>query len=393
MRDGDGRGESATSRVWARRRKVFGASLAALFIVGLLASGAFGDVSSLAVTGSSTSSDSAAATNTTAAASDSTTTGTSSASVTYSPTIASDKADYPPGATVTITGAGWPAQDAIVVQTDDAIGKTWSNSGNVTSDDNGDFTYSFQLPNTFISDYTTTASDAFGLSATTTFTDAKNFQATLEGQQCVLNASACTGVGDNFWTSQQLQCSPTPCTGWRELDSIPTRVLFENGPSTGQVITVTFDHTKTPGTSTFKGFQDLSLGGVLGTDFTVSPNVTITSGPTLSAPVGQDVWSYTFTVDFSGTATDTGYVQFVSTLSAGAHYFTGSSLTLGGSPSLGNLQIHVPAAKPGSPDLSVTKTGPAATTRTSPLESNVAVCERRGKFMLPVSLHTPVAGS
>ena len=166
MRDGDGRGESATSRVWARRRKVFGASLAALFIVGLLASGAFGDVSSLTVTGSSASSDSAAATDTTAAASDSTTAGTSSASVTYSPTIASDKADYPPGATVTITGAGWPAQDAIVVQTDDAIGKTWSNSGNVTSDDNGDFTYSFQLPNTFISDYTTTATDALGLSAT-----------------------------------------------------------------------------------------------------------------------------------------------------------------------------------------------------------------------------------
>src|SRR6266567_4755688 len=98
------------------------------------------------------------------AASDSTTAGTSSASVTYSPTIASAKADYAPGETVTITGAGWPAQDAIVVQTDDAIGKTWSNTGNVTSDDNGDFTYSFQLPNTFISNYMATASDVLGLS-------------------------------------------------------------------------------------------------------------------------------------------------------------------------------------------------------------------------------------
>src|SRR5207247_7314121 len=114
------------------------------------------DVAPLTVTGTSASSDSSAATDTTAATSDSTTTGTSSASISYSPTIATDKADYPPGATVTITGAGWPAQDAIVLQTDDAIGRTWSNTGNVTTDDNGDFTYSFQLPNTFISDYTTT---------------------------------------------------------------------------------------------------------------------------------------------------------------------------------------------------------------------------------------------
>src|SRR5437667_10985572 len=99
MRDGDGRGDSATSKGWGRKRRI-GVGVAILFIAGLLATGAFGDVSSLTVTGSSTSSDSAAATNTTAGASDSTTTGTSSASVTYSPTIASGKADYPPGATV-----------------------------------------------------------------------------------------------------------------------------------------------------------------------------------------------------------------------------------------------------------------------------------------------------
>src|SRR5712691_6436445 len=104
MRDGDGPGNPATSKRGARRWKAFGAGVAALFIVGLLASGAFGDVSSLTVTGRSASSDSSAATDTTAASSDATasatsadstsTAGTSSDSVTYTPTITSDQADY-----------------------------------------------------------------------------------------------------------------------------------------------------------------------------------------------------------------------------------------------------------------------------------------------------------
>src|SRR5207248_1803929 len=46
--------------------------------------------------------------------------------------------------------------------------------------------------------------------------------------------------------------------------------------------------------------------------------------------------------------------------SAGAHYFNGSSLSLNGTPSLGQLQISQPGAATGSPDLAVTKT-PSAT--------------------------------
>jgi SdrD B-like domain/Bacterial Ig domain/Prealbumin-like fold domain len=168
-------GSAATREDRRRNRgpKRFIVGAVALIIGGLLTAGALGDVAPITLTGSSASSDTSAATDMTSVSSDAaSTTTTSESSLTYTPTIASDMADYPPGATVTITGAGWPAQDAIVVQTDDAIGKTWSDTGNVTSDDNGNFTYSFQLPNTFISDYTTTATDAYGLSATTAFTDA-----------------------------------------------------------------------------------------------------------------------------------------------------------------------------------------------------------------------------
>src|SRR5204862_4820854 len=41
--------------------------------------------------------------------------------------------------------------------------------------------------------------------------------------------------------------------------------------------------------------------------------------------------------------------------------FTGASLNLGGTPSLGTQQIQQPGATAGSPDLALTKTGPADT--------------------------------
>ena len=77
-----------------------------------------------------------------------------------------------------------------------------------------------------------------------------------------------------------------PLLGWKELDLIPVRTLHTGGPATNQVITVSFDHTK--GVTT-PGIQDLAF-------FTPSTNVIITAGPTLSAPSGVDIWSYTFTI-------------------------------------------------------------------------------------------------
>ena len=53
-------------------------------------------------------------------------------------------------------------------------------------------------------------------------------------------------------------------------------------------------------------------------------------------------------------------ITFVANLRPGSHYFTGSSLGLGGSPSLGTLQVAKPAAAPGSPDLLLTKSAPGS---------------------------------
>src|SRR6266581_4802200 len=89
-------------------------------------------------------------------------------------TITSDKQDYQPGATVTLTGAGWDSGEAVHIFVNDAVGNTWSLNSNPdpVADSSGSFTYSFSLPNTFIASYTATATgQTSGSTATTTFTD------------------------------------------------------------------------------------------------------------------------------------------------------------------------------------------------------------------------------
>jgi len=94
-------------------------------------------------------------------------------------TIASDQADYMPGATVTLTGAGWASGEAVHIYVNDSVGNTWSlNSGqngaapDPIADTSGGFTYSFALPNYFVANYSATATGATSGTATTTFTDA-----------------------------------------------------------------------------------------------------------------------------------------------------------------------------------------------------------------------------
>jgi len=143
---------------------------------------------------------------------------------------------------------------------------------------------------------------------------------------------------DTNWVSGGLM-------GWRELDYIPVRVFLTGGPAANQAIRVDFEHMN----GSKPGIQNL-MG------FFASTNVIITSGPTLSAPVNSGTWSYSFTVSLTNNTP--GFVEFRARLLAGAHVNTGSGLSMGGSPSLGQLQIFKPAAGAGSPDLALQKTGP-----------------------------------
>src|SRR5262245_62990995 len=70
-------------------------------------------------------------------------------------TIASDLADYPPGATVTLTGTGWAANESVHIFVNDDVGQIWSfnSDPDPVADGSGSFTYQFQLPYTFVATY------------------------------------------------------------------------------------------------------------------------------------------------------------------------------------------------------------------------------------------------
>jgi len=57
-----------------------------------------------------------------------------------SPTVWTDKADYNPGATVTLSGAGWAPGEAVHVVVNDSDGQTWSYTDDVTASDLGELT-------------------------------------------------------------------------------------------------------------------------------------------------------------------------------------------------------------------------------------------------------------
>ena len=207
-------------------------------------------------------------------------------------------------------------------------------------------------------------------------TSCSGFKADLEGQS----------AGNTTW-------SPSNPTGWKELDLIPMRVSLCGGPAASQTIRVDFDHTKTQGARIYRGIDNL-------VGFTPSPNVLITSGPTLSDRSG-DVWSYTFTV--AVTDSQPGFVQFRARLSAGAHYFSGNSLGVTGSPALGMISIVKPLAAAGSPDLRITKQGPATAAPGATLSYTLNYGNKAGsattasgvqiKDVLPTGMLTYVPGS
>ena len=88
-------------------------------------------------------------------------------------TITSDLPDYNPGATVTLTGAGWAAGESVDITVNDDAGQTWTlnSDPDPVADGSGAFTYQFQLPNWFVANYSVTATGTTSGTATTSFTD------------------------------------------------------------------------------------------------------------------------------------------------------------------------------------------------------------------------------
>src|SRR5918994_6879646 len=86
-------------------------------------------------------------------------------------TIQSDKDDYAPGKSVTLTGSNWQPGESVHVSVNDDQGKTWSRNVEVTADASGRIQYHFQLPTSFVATYEVTAKGEQSGVATTSFTE------------------------------------------------------------------------------------------------------------------------------------------------------------------------------------------------------------------------------
>jgi uncharacterized repeat protein (TIGR01451 family) len=192
------------------------------------------------------------------------------------------------------------------------------------------------------------AAFAFGFLVVASPASAANF-ASLQGQS----------KGSTTWVAGNL-------SNWEELDPIPMRLLID--PASGDVnnvstITIEYDHTKTKGGSVYQGL-DRPRGFAVATGDESKVQCLNCASPVRSEPTGSDTWSVSFQV--RPLVATKSAITFTTRLRAGAHYFTGSSLALGGTANpgggLGQLQVSKPLPKSGSPDLQLTKTGPALAT-------------------------------
>src|SRR5262245_44425609 len=165
-------------------------------------------------------------------------------------TITSDKADYPPGATVTLTGAAWASGEQVHIVVNDTIGQTWKLSSGVNgapadpvADSGGGFSYVFSLPNYFVSDYDVTATGPSSGTATATFTDA-NAAANLD--QCQNDAAPSDPTDGCTLDSDWARGNLTPSkSNYREGDSIPYRLKFSNlNTSISHTVIIKWDTTK-----------------------------------------------------------------------------------------------------------------------------------------------------
>ena len=74
---------------------------------------------------------------------------------------------------MTLTGSGWSPGESVHIYVNDTSDNTWSlnSSPDPVADGTGAVSYSFNLPNWFVSNYTVTATGADSRTASTTFTD------------------------------------------------------------------------------------------------------------------------------------------------------------------------------------------------------------------------------
>ena len=128
-----------------------------------------------------------------------------------SPTIASDKDDYPPGAEVILTGDDWQPGETVHIRVNDDQGMTWRRDVDVNADSNGSIRDDFRLPDWFVAAYAVTATGPISGTATTSFTDANVTAATLNVRTAA-SATACTATSAASFTAGDRACARSSIT-------------------------------------------------------------------------------------------------------------------------------------------------------------------------------------
>jgi hypothetical protein len=146
------------------------------------------------------------------------------------PSIVSDQPDYNPGATVTLAGANWGADEVVHVVVNDSNQEPWSYSNDVTADANGNFTIQFQLPTSFSASYAVQATGSSGAIATTSFTDGN----------VNIKTSGVSSAPVNWVLRNSTNCSgPSAASGSITADDQGNGVSIAGGASATQSLTLT----------------------------------------------------------------------------------------------------------------------------------------------------------
>jgi hypothetical protein len=155
-------------------------------------------------------------------------------------------ADYNPGQTVTLTGAGWaPGESVHITAVEDNSTVAWTHTSDPdpVADGTGTFTYRFAIASYFVANYSVTATGVTSGTARTTFTDA-NASAALD--QCAndpLPSPSTDGcdTAANQWVNGNVNEAKS---AFFEGDSIPYRLLFDNLNTGSHTVTIEWDTTK-----------------------------------------------------------------------------------------------------------------------------------------------------
>ncbi len=230
------------------------------------------------------------------------------------PWIVTDLADYPPGALVTLTGGNWvPGQTVEILVEDDGVADTergeWSHAATVTADEEGSFTYQFNLAPWYVADYSVVATGECA-EATATFTDA------ISVTNATVNGGSTTTVGPSASITASVTVNRTA-----EGDTWSS-TSWQIGSGTAQCVD-TPDHTGAPGTNTeifsitapatantynvvFKAFSGVGCTSTVGTA-TLTNGVIVTSNAAATALISPtsvvaNSGSQSFTITITNTS-------------------------------------------------------------------------------------------